>query len=62
MPIVMPKYKNCGKIFNWKNIDKNINNDKNISASITSLCPNLKHICPKGHENNYSPEDYEDLQ
>ncbi|MGI0050614.1 MAG: hypothetical protein ACRD8K_02655 [Nitrososphaeraceae archaeon] len=58
MPMLMLKCKTCGEVFPGIYIVEESTNDYEFKSSITKN--NMIHSCSRGHQNEYSIEDYMD--
>lgn len=56
MPMLMLKCKTCGEVFPGIYLAED--NKEDLVSKLTKS--DIPHLCSRGHENKYAPEDYMD--
>jgi hypothetical protein len=56
MPMLMLKCKTCGEVFPGIYLAEDMKED--LVSKLTKS--DIPHLCSRGHENKYAPEDYMD--
>ena len=56
MPMLMLKCKTCGEVFPGIYLAED--NKEELVSKLTKS--DIPHLCSRGHENEYAPEDYMD--
>jgi hypothetical protein len=56
MPMLMLKCKTCGEVFAGIYLAED--NKEDLVSKLTKS--DIPHLCSRGHENKYAPEDYMD--